>query len=816
MQTLLQDLRYALRLLLKERRFTIFTLLTLAIGIGVITATFSVVNAVLLRPLPYEKPDEIVIVWAALKSAGVSKAPASGPAFVELQKRSSLFQDFGGIWVGTSSLTGDSEPEQIKIGHVSANFFSVLGAAPALGRTFVAQEQGAGTAPVIMLSDGVWRRRYGSDPNIIGRSIQMEGTSYTVVGVMPRSFQIIFPSEGTIPSDIQAWIPFPYNIAERPRAVAFIRIVGRLKQGVTIQQAQAQLDDIGTQLRSEFKEFAGQDLYLQALPLKQDAVKDARPALLALFAAAGLVLLIAGVNVASLLLTRANDRTREITMRTSLGASRSRIVRQLLTESLLLALLGGVAGVAFAWVLLNWLLSVWPDAAPRINTAQLDPVSFAFAFALSLLAGVVFGLAPAFSLSKVNLADSLKESARTKGSRRRIFRKVLVLCEVTLACVLLIGAGLMLRTFVKVLQVDPGFNPAQVLTFKITLPNVRYPKDETRVNLIRQLENDLSALPGVQSVGAISHIPFDDFPNWQAAYWAEGTPEDKQGTMLADHRSISSTFFRSLSIPLVAGREFNEHDDSQHPPVTIIDEALAQKVWPNADPLGQKLSVTTSVNGAFKRDWAQVVGVVKHIKYATLVDEGRPQVYLTYLQSPPPRFQVVYTMRIAGTAESLVGPIRQAVAKLDKDLPISKVQMLDQYVAQARVKTRLTTLLSSMLAATALILACIGIYGVTSYSVTQRTSEIGVRMAMGAEPRQIIRLFLRENLIFVIAGILVGVALSFGLAPLLSSLLFEIKPIDLPTFAAVSTLLFVVALLGCYFPARRASNMNPTVALRNE
>lgn len=814
--TLLRDVQYGLRILLKNRTFTFFALITLAVGIGVNTAVLSVVNAVLLRPLPYEKPGQILIVWSAFKSAGIMRAPATGPELVELKRRSRSFEDFGGVSVGSGSFTGRAEPEQVKLGFVSANFFSVLGARPAQGRSFSPDEEGPGTSAMI-LSDGLWRRRFGSDSNVLGQSVQMDGHTYTVVGVMPRGFQLTFPPDGNIPADVQAWIPFPYRLAERPRGVAFVRVIGRLRQGVPAQQAQEELDGIAGQLRAEFKEFADLDLYLRALSLKKDVVKDVKPTLLALFAAAALVLLIACVNVANLLLTLANGRIHEVAIRTAVGAPRARIIRQLLTESILLALLAGCAGVAIAWALLQWLLAVWPDAIPRINTVSLDSTTLLFTFVLSLATGVVFGLAPAWTVSKVNVADAFKDMGKTKGVGRQGFRKVLVLSEVMLACVLLIGSGLMVRTFIRLIQVDPGFVPDHVLTFKVTLPASRYGNDEARTLFLKQLRQDLAAIPGVRSVGVSSHLPFDDFPEWIGSYWPENaTVEQQQGALLADHRAVSAGFFANFGTPLVSGREFSDMDDSKHPLVALVDESLARQLWPNVDPIGQKLSVSVMANGSFVRDWAQVIGVVGHIKFHTLMAEVRPQIYMPYLQTMPPRLQMTYTLRTEGEPESVIGSVRQAVARLDKDLPISGVRRLDLYVADAKVKTRFTTLLSGVLAAVALLLACIGIYGVTSYSIVQRTGEIGVRMALGAEPHHILLWILRDNLVFVVIGIVSGVALSFGLAPLLSSMLFQIKPADPMTFALVSALLLIVAFLGCYFPARRGSRMNPVDALRSE
>jgi predicted permease len=815
--TLMQDLKYGLRIFLKKRSFTISALLTLAIAIGVNAAIFSVVNAVLLRPLPYLQPDRLVMVWSVLKTAGMQRAPVTGPELLELRARSEKFEDFGGIWAGSGSLTGDRDPERIKLGFVSANFFRVLGVQPEQGRTFMNEDEGAGKDPVIILSDGLWRRRYGANPSIVGSRIQMEGTTYSVAGVMPRDFQLTFPADASIPADTQAWIPFPYNLAERPKQLAFIRTIGRLRPGVSVEQGQVELDKIATNLRKDFPEFAdrGLGLYLHGLPLREDAVKDVRTTLLTLFAGVTIVLLIAWVNVTNLLLTLANERTAEITVRSALGAPRRRIIVQLLTEGALLAAVGGVAGLAFAWVLMKWLLAAWPDAAPRINTADIGIATLAFTLGISLMTGLTMGLAPVLGLVRLSVTESLREAGRARGIGKRGLRKLLVLCEVSMACVLLIGAGLMVRTLARLMHADPGFSSRQVMTFKITLPS-RYPTDEVRVNLLQQLEKDLAVVPGVESAGLTSHLPFDDFPNWFGSYALKEALADDEETLLSDYRSVSPGFFRTLNVALIAGREFNEMDDRNHPRVAIVDESLAERHWPPGEALGKRLWAQLVDNGSIKRNWVQIVGVVKHVKYHTLFKQVRPQIYLPYFQSLPQRPQTAFVVRTAGSLESLDTPIREIVRNRDKDLPVSTVRILDEYVSEARVKTRFLSLLAGTLAGIALLLACIGIYGVTSYSVTQRASEIGLRVALGAEPKHILMMVVGDSMTFAVVGIVIGVLLSFLLTPYIASLLFEIKPIDIPTFTVVALLLFSAALLGSYFPANRARRIDPMMALRSE
>jgi predicted permease len=811
----LQDLRYALRLLRKKRSFTIFAVLSLSVGIGVNTAIFSVLHAVLLEPLPYEDPQRLAIVWSVFPGEGLSRSPASGPELDEIRKRSRLFQEFGGIWVGSGALIGDGEPEQIKLGQVTANFFSVLRAKAAMGRTFFADEEG-GRAPVVILSDGLWRRRYAADPRIIGKTIRTPEATLTVVGVMPRHFELIFPADASVPADIQAWIPFPFPIEKNPRDLGFIRVIGRLRPNVQLPQAQAELEGIARDLRTQFHEFSDQQLSLRAVPMHADAVKELRAPLLALFAGVLLVLLIACANVANLLLALSSDRTREMTMRSALGATRSRIIRQLLTESIVLAVLGGAAGIGLAALLLALLPMLWPAVVPRLNAANLNGATLSFTVGLSVLTGIIFGVAPALGASKVRLLESLKEAGKNFAAGRQKLRRMLVLAEVSIAFVLLTGAGLMLRTLTHLLRVDPGFHSQNVITFAVSLPERRYPDDVKRIEFLRRLEKDLSALPGVQAVGSISHLPFDDFPNWYSYYFPEGAPKETQNTVMADHRSVSPSLFRTLDIPLISGRFLTENDDAKHPRVVIVDDLLAKRTWPGQNPIGKKLNVEVIENGEFKPQWAEVVGVVQHVRYHSLMRQVRPQVYLPYMQSPRPQLQMSFALRVASAAESMDNSIRHVVANIDKDLPVSKLRTLDVLVAIGGTRTRFTTFLSGFLALIAILLASIGIYGVTSYSVAQATNEIGVRMALGAQRRDILRMVLSQSMLFVIAGVIVGALCSALLAPWLSALLFQVRPLDALTFTLVMMLLLGIGLLACLLPATRASRMDPMAALRYE
>jgi putative ABC transport system permease protein len=813
MRTLLQDMKYGLRMFAKNPSFTAVAVFSLALGIGAISAIFSVLNAILLQPLPYPDSDRLTMLWSIYANGRQPRVPASGPEWDKLRRRSRLFQDIAGVWVSNGALTGHGEPEQVRIGNVTFNFLSVLGIRPALGRSFLPEEQGSGAPTVIILSDGLWRRRFGADPQILGRVIQVEGQGYTVAGVMPGDFEIILPGDSNVPPDIQAWIPFHADLEKQPRDLAYLRLVGRLRPGVTVQQAQAEAGALASQLRTQFSEFADMGLGLEVVPLHQDATREVRPALLALFAAVGLVLLIACANVANLLLTRSSARQTEITIRGALGADRGRIVRQLLTESVLLSGLGAATGLLLSAWGLKGILSLRPESLSRIHV-NFDWTVLGFTAAVSVVCGILFGLAPAMQSFHLDLNQGLKGHGRTSVRGGQRGQKLLVASEAALGFVLLIGAGLMIRTFFHVQNVDPGFRADHVLTFQIALPEVRYPNDIKREQFFHQLGKNLAVLPGIQSVGASSHLPLDDFPNWYAAYWPEGTPVQEQNAVLADHRAILPGYFDSLGVSLIAGRTFDDHDDASHRKVVIVDESIARHTWPNESAVGKKLSLEAFDNWSFVRTWAEVVGVVKHVRYHELTHEVRGQVYLPYAQSSRP--QLAFTVRTNGDPLALVDPIRDEVSRLDKDIPLYKVRPMDAYVDQARAAPRFTAVLFALFAVVALLLASVGIYGVTSYAVAQRTQEIGLRMALGAQRLDILKLIVVQGVGLTVAGVAIGLLLALGLTRFLENLLFGVRPTDAATFIVVSLVLPLVALLASYIPARRATKVDPMVALRYE
>ena len=813
-ETLVSDVQFAFRLLARKPGVTGLMILTLALGIGANTAIFSVVHAVLMQPLPYPHPERLVIVWSVYGKEG--RAPASGPELTFLQQRSRLVEEFGGIWAQGGALTGEREPEQVKVGWVTWNFLSMLSAKPQVGRFFVPHEQGAGAPAAILLSDALWHRRFGADPGLIGSTIRLNGAPRTVVGVLPPDFRIVFPEGSSVPPDMDAFIPFPSDLATDAQDQGYIRVVGRMKTGVTVVQAQAELEEIAGGLRAEYPTYAEQSLGLRVVPLHGDVVRKLRPALLALFAGVGFILLIACANAANLQLSLANERRREITLRTAIGAARGRVIRQLLTESVVLSCVSGIAALLVGWWALKLLVSLRPAEMERLGSIELDWTALGFTFVVSLVVGVLFGLAPAIGATRIDLVESLKEGGRAIAATKQRSRSILVAAEVALGFVLLVGAGLMVQTLTALLRSDPGFASKNVLTFRLSLASVKYQTREDAVNFFRVLQNNLYTVPGVESAGLTSHLPFDDsLPNWYSYYWPEGAPKQDQNTVMADYRSILPGHLQSLGAVFLAGRDFDEHDAVEDRAVVIVDDTVAQGAWPDGDAVGRKLNIE---NGNFKRDAMresmEVIGVVRHVQYHSLTDRVRGQIYLLYPHAV--RQHMAFTVK-SGVDPQILGPaIRQEVAKLDKDLPVYSVLPMDAYVAKARRATRFTATLAAAMAGIALLLACTGIYGVSSYSVLRRTKEMGVRAALGAQRSEIFGLVVREGMVPVVSGLLAGLLLSFAITPLISGLLFGVQATDPRTLAATCVFLGGVGFLACFLPARRAVRVDPLVALRYE
>jgi predicted permease len=817
LDTLLADVRFALRMLRKNPGFTAIAILTLALGIGANTAIFSVLDGVILKPLSYSQPDRLALVWSELKPAGQSRVPSSAPDLADLKNRSRLLQRLGGIWVGSAALMGTGEPEQLKVGFVTDNFLSILGVSLAHGRMFTPEDNLKGASATVILTDGLWRRRFGANPQILGKQIRLDGQDVqgaTVVGILAPDFKLLFPEDAAVPPDVQAFVPFRSDMAQEARDLGYLRSIAHLQPGATFEQAQAEAHTIADQLRGENTIDAKQGLDFQILPFQADSVRKIRPAVMTLFGGVGFVLLIACVNMANLLLSRGQVRQREMALRSALGAARGRVIRQLLTESILLSFLGGAAGLALGWAGTHWLLAARPKSLAALDAVSFDFTVLGYAFLIALVAGILFGVAPAMDLSCTGPLEILKSAGKGIVSGAGRVLTLLVAAEVALGFILLVGSGLLIRTFIRLLDVTTGFQSSHVLTFQITPPGSRYAKDEQRIRLIHDLSKNIATIPGVESVGGVNYIPFDGQLSWYSYYWEEGAPTPEQYKLMAEHRAIIPGYFRSMGVPLIVGRDFDEADDLTRRRVAIIDQALADRLWPNQNALGKALNVEAFAGGDFFRGTAEVIGVVGHIKYLLLTDDGRPQVYEPYAQAPREHFG--FTVRTAGPPETLVGAVRGELGKLDPGIPLAKIVPMDEYIRQARSATRFTMLLAAALAALALLLASIGIYGVTSYSVSQRRNEMGIRIALGAQRRDVLKLVLSQGMGSVAAGLLSGLILSLLLMPAIRGLLFGVRPTDALTYAAVALFLSCVALLACYVPARRAMRVDPMTALRYE
>ena len=815
LETVWTDIRFGARMLSKSPGFTTVAILTLALGIGANTAIFSVVNAVLIRPLPYPYANRLTILWSQWGKE--TRGPASGPEMMELRRRSRAFEEIGGIWATTGTITGTAEPEQVRLAFTTANLLPLLSEKPQLGRFFAPGEDRSGAAPLMILTDGLWRRAFGANPGIIGQTTRLNANDFTIVGVLPPDFRLLFPDGSGVVADVQVYIPFLDDLEKRERDVGFLRMIGRLRQGVTVGQAQSEAETIATALRGEAKEYADQSLHLAVASLQADDVRLLRPALLSLFAAVGLVLLVTCANVANLLLSRSESRRQETALRRAMGAERKRIVRQLLTENLLLGCLGGAVALGIGWGALEWILLLQPEGISRLIAVRLDGWVLAFTLALSLLTGMLFGLAPAVSVARGDLVEVLKESGKTATGGNPRLRQILIASEVALGCILLVGTGLMIRTFASLLRVDPGFNPENVMTFQLAFSGSRYRTVESLTNFLRELRSNLAALPGTQAVGGVSHLPLDEGKgNWYSYYWADGAPAEQQNTIMADHRSTLPGYFRSLGATMLEGREFEDTDDVAHTHVAVVDDTVAEQLWPGQDALGKKISVEDSPAGPFRfqREPVVVVGLVKHIQSHTLTSKGRGQIYLPVPLAPRPVYSIV--VRTTEPRETFRAYVQQAVRKLDKDMPVSNLEPQMDYVDKARAQTRFVTVLAGALGMLALFLACIGIYGVTSCSVAERNKEIAIRIAVGADSADLRKMVLRQSGTPVMVGVIAGLVLAASLTPLLSGMLFGVRPGDPLTYVAIALVLAAVGVAACYVPARRATRVDPMIALRCE
>ena len=811
METFYQDLRYSLRNLVKSPLFTAVALLTLALGIGANTAIFSVVNAVLLRALPYAEPERLV-TFIREGHSGQSSAN-----FLDWKRDNHVFDNMGAVEGWSPNLTGIDKPEQVSAMHITSDVFPVLGVKPILGRTFTPDEDHVGKDREVVLSYGFWQRHFGGNKDVLGRTIEFNGEPYAVIGVMPLNFRFAFPSWA---NRTEVWGPLPLNPEDR--VVHSKRIFARLKPGVSLEQARAEMATITTRLE---KQFPGTNKDLLVTLLKEQVVGDLRPALLVLLCAVGFVLLIACANIAHMMLARASAREREIAVRTALGASRARILRQFLTESALLAAAGGGLGVLIANWGLRALLTWAPGEITQFGSITLDARVLIFALAMSIVTGIAFGMAPALQSSAVSLIDSLKEGSRGAGSGRHSsrVRSILVTSEFALALVLLAGAGLMIRTFAALSAIDPGFNPHHLLTMIVSVAGAKDTAVKDRSAFYQGALQQIEALPGVVSASAINHLPLagDD---WDLPFFIEGRPTPRRGEGPdGTYRVVLPGYFGTMNISLLRGRDFADHDNQSAPGVIIINEFLANRYWPGENPIGKRIAVGLDQNGNPSKDWFTIVGITQNVVRHDWNAPPDGEYYLPFLQSPtysdgssPFSKYMTFVVRTAGAAAAQTAAVENAIRSQDKTVTISEVQTMEEVVAETNAQPRFYLYLLAAFAAVALVLAAVGIYGVMSHSVSRRTHELAVRMALGAQREEVMRMVVRESMLLALVGSAVGLVGALALSPMMKSLLYGVRTIDPATLAIAAAVLAGVALVASYIPARRTTKVDPIVALRYE
>jgi len=815
---MIQDLRFGVRMLLKQPGFTLIAVFTLALGIGANTAIFSVVNGVLLKSLPFPESDRLLAVSETSKDVPVMSV--AYPNYLDWRARQSVFEDLAARFPTGGVLTGGGEPERVFGNWVTASFFPTLGIKPHLGRFFNEEEDKPGAEALIVLGYGLWQRRFGGDQSLIGKTIFYNGEGWTVVGVMPADFD--FYGRNNLANDL--FIPLGRRLADwdfmRDRHSHSVWVTGRLKPGITIEQARAQMKSIAAQLEKEYPASNASNS-VDLASFLDDYVGRTRNALLVISAAVALVLLIACANVANLLLARAAVRRKELALRLALGAGRFRIVRQLLTESVMLALAGGALGLFLAVASLDLLLKLSPDSLPRMEEITIDPRVLGFTVLVTLLTGIIFGLAPALQTSKVDLNESLKETGRqaSGGAGAQRLGGALVVAEVALSLVLLAGAGLLLKSFRQLMEVDPGFDARNVLLLRLRLPDAKYREAAQSTGFLKEASRRIAALPGVTDVSVATGFPLGRGAS--NGYWMDGEPEPRKpgDWSVALAQSVSESFHRALGITLLTGRHFTEGDTADAPPVALVDDRFVRRHFPN-DSINEALGKRLRFGGAGEV-WREIVGVVRHVRHNGLDVEGLPQIYSPWLQMRPDSLAEmarVMDMVVKTSAEpmSLIAPIKREVQALDKDQPLGNVRTLEALVAQRMAPRRFNLMLLGLFALIALLLGAIGLYGVMSYAVTQRTRELGIRLALGARKSDVLRLVIRQGMILSSIGIAIGLAAALALTRLMRSLLYEVSPTDPLTFAGIALLLSLVALVACWIPASRATKLDPLTALRHE
>jgi len=825
MTTLLHDTRYGLRALWKSPGFTSVAVLSLALGVGANTAIFSIVNAVLLHSLPFPHPERLVKIVASNSGVGARDIGLSVPEFDDLRSRAGVFDQVTALQGGPTNLTGAERPQRFELLEVSPNYFSMLGTSAHIGRVFGPSDEAPGFAEAAVISDSLWARAFGRDPGVLGRKIQLDNDPYTIVGVLPPGFR--HPGS-TVSTDIEIWVTCGFRADPFPKPERSLRIlpgaIGLLKPGIGLEHAQSRLDAFASQLRAEYATDypAGSGWSIEAEPLQDSLVGNVRPMLLVLMGAVVLIVLLASVNVANLLLARASGRQREVAVRLALGASRARLIRQMLTESVILSLVSGVVGVLTAIAALHF-VQFLPVHIPRLAEVQVDWAVLSFALLVSLLAGLGFGLVPALQSSKAEIAVAIREGARgsgTSGKTNRL-RRLLIASETALAVMLMVGAGLLLRTFWGLLQENPGFNPSRIVAANVYLPVPnnpdldRYAKPEIFNTFAREAVRRVGALPGIDLASLTTDLPVAHL-SWRRPVNIEDRPDESGKGLFSEITSVTPEYFKVLQASLLRGRYFTEDDDIDKQPVAIVDESTARTYWPDRDPIGRRLSMRTP-RGAANPPWCIVVGVIKDINSDGLDQSGAPHIYRPIYQFPGSRaLTKSVTVRTSLSAASLEPQIRREIQAVDPNLPVFNVRTMNEVIDGSLAARRFSAELVGVFAVVALLLASVGIYGLLAYMVGQRSHEIGVRMALGAMPSTIGKMIVSRGAGLAGIGLGIGLIVSGVMAPLISSLLYGVRPLDPEVFIAVPVILMVVVLLASYIPAWRAARVNPIVALRRE
>jgi putative ABC transport system permease protein len=803
METLIKDVRYGIRMLLRRPAFTVIAVIALALGTGANTAIFSVVNAVLLRPLPFNNPDQLVKLWETFLPDGWGSVSAAN--LKDWREQNNVFSEIAAYQGANFNLQGSNHPERAPGAEVTANFFDALEIQPVIGRGFLPSEEQPGNHRVVVLSQQLWQRNFGADPQLVGKTISLNGENFNVIGIAPAGFQFPFRA-------VELWVPLALSPAQwANRGSHAYLTIGRLKPGATLAQAKEQMSALGSSLAAEYPEDAGRNIRL--ISLKEETVQSSRPALLVLLGAVAFVLLIACANVANLMLARAASRRKETAIRAALGAGRLRLIRQFLTESVILSLMGGAAGLLLAKLGLDLLLSLASTSLPRANEIGLDLQTLAFTFSLSLLTGIGFGIAPALQVSRADVHETLKEGggrAMSAAGGARL-RNALVVAEVALSLIMLIGAGLLIKSFARLQQVSSGLQPENVLTMKIALPGAKYSTPQAIAAFYQQTLDKISSLPGVQAAGAINLLPLQQW-GYNGDIEIEGHGPYQPGEApIAEYRSVTPDYFRALAIPLLNGRIYTAQDGEKSAPVILINQTMARALWPNESAIGKRIRVDGP-------DWRTIVGVVGDVRQSGLAQPVRYEIYFAHPQSPYMSLMQNMTLVVRASSDpaSMISDIRRAAQSVDPMQSLHSIETMESVIAQSVSDRRLNMMLLAIFAAVALLLAAVGIYGVLSYTVTQRTHEIGIRMAVGAQSSDILKLVVGQAMTMALAGVGIGLIAAYGLTRLMSSLLYGVSASDPAIFIIISLILTGVALTASFVPSRRAIKVDPMVALRYE